>query len=122
LSDAPATVLVDGSNVRRSLWPNLSPERLVELCCAWAAANGVRAVIVFDGPVPKADERVCSVVGSGGESADDVLKRLAEAERAESREFWLVTSDRELRDDAGQGAARIVGGGGFARELTGESR
>jgi predicted RNA-binding protein with PIN domain len=124
LSGASPTVLVDGSNVRRSLWPNLSPERLVELCCAWAAANGVRAVVVFDGPAPKAeaDERACSVVGSGGESADDLLKRLAGAERAEGREFWLVTSDRELRDDAGQGAARIVGGGGFARELTGESR
>jgi hypothetical protein len=33
--------------------------------------------------------------------------------------FWLVTSDRELRERAGAGADEVIGGGGFVRELTG---
>ena len=32
--------------------------------------------------------------------------------------YWLVTSDRELRERAGQAAERVIGGGTFARELT----
>jgi hypothetical protein len=46
-------VLVDAPNVRRSLWPNLSPERLVELLARWAEREGVEAVAVFDGPAPE---------------------------------------------------------------------
>ena len=31
--------------------------------------------------------------------------------------YWLVTSDRELRELAGRGAERVIGGGTFANEL-----
>jgi YacP-like NYN domain len=106
-------VLVDAPNVRRSLWPNLSPERLVELLAAWAAAEGVQAVAVFDGPAPAAVEGV-EVVGTGAESADDWIARRA---GALSEPYVLVTSDRELRERAGGRAERVVGGGSFAREL-----
>ncbi len=108
-------VLVDAPNVRRSLWPNLSPERLVELLARWAEAEGVEAIAVFDGPAPDGVARI-EVVGTGAESADDWITRRA-AELSEP--YVLVTSDRELRERAGGNAERIVGGGAFARELSG---
>jgi predicted RNA-binding protein with PIN domain len=106
-------VLVDAPNVRRSLWPNLSPERLVELLARWAAAEGVEAIAVFDGPAPVSFEGV-EVVGTGKESADDWIARRA---AALAEPYVLVTSDRELRERAGRNAERVVGGGSFAREL-----
>jgi len=108
-------VLVDAPNVRRSLWPNLSPERLVELLARWADAEGVEAIAVFDGPAPDEVAGI-EVVGTGAESADDWITRRA-AELSEP--YVLVTSDRELRERAGGNAERIVGGGAFARELSG---
>ena len=108
-------VLVDAPNVRRSLWPNLSPERLVELLARWAEAEGVDAIAVFDGPAPEAVSGV-EVVGTGRESADDwIARRAAELDEP----YVLVTSDRELRDRAGTNAERVIGGGAFARQLTG---
>jgi len=107
-------VLVDAPNVRRSLWPNLSPERLVELLARWAAAEDVDAIAVFDGPAPDAVAGV-EVVGTGAESADDWITRRA-AELSEP--YVLVTSDRELRERAGKNADQIIGGGAFARQLT----
>jgi len=106
-------VLVDAPNVRRSLWPNLSPERLVELLARWAESEGAEAVAVFDGPAPEPLAGV-EVVGTGSESADDWITRKA-AELTEP--YVLVTSDRELRERAGENAERIVGGGAFARQL-----
>lgn len=99
------TVLVDAENVRRSRWPNLSRDELVERARVWARANGKRLVVVFDGPPPeRADDLV-----AGEPSADDWLAAHASAYAP----YWLVTSDRELRKRAGGEAVRIVGGGTF---------
>lgn len=93
-----ATVLVDGENVRRSLWPNLSHERLAELARVWGDAHGHDVVVVWE----------------TDESADDTIAReVAEWEPP----VWVVTSDRELRRRVEPYAERIVGGGSFAREL-----
>jgi predicted RNA-binding protein with PIN domain len=105
-----ARVLIDGENVRRSAWPNVSQERLVELAREWAAAKGHEVVVVFDGRAP---EEADDVVGSGEETADEWVIR--EAGRLEP--FWLVTSDRALR--AAAGAERTIGGGAFLREISG---
>ncbi len=102
------TVLVDARNVLRSQWPNIPEAELVELCLSWGKAHNRRMVIVFDGPAPE------GAVGTGAESADDWIAR--EAERIDGP-FWLVTSDRELRERAGRKAQRVIGGGTFAREL-----
>ena len=103
------TVLVDAENVRRSRWPNLDREELVERVRAWSAAEGKRALIVFDGRAPlDADD----VVGAGP-SADDWLA----AHAAEYVPYWLVTSDRGLRARIGEAAERVVGGGAFLNEL-----
>jgi predicted RNA-binding protein with PIN domain len=107
-------VLVDAPNVRRSLWPNLSPERLVELLASWAAEQGVDVIAVFDGRAPEPVAGI-EIVGTGSESADDwITTRVAGL----SEPFMLVTSDRELRERAGGDAERVIGGGAFARELT----
>ena len=107
-------MLVDAPNVRRSLWPNLSPERLVELLAEWAEREGVEAVAVFDGPAPAPVEGI-EVVGTRQESADDwIARRAADLDEP----YVLVTSDRELRERAAGRAERVIGGGSFARELT----
>jgi rRNA-processing protein FCF1 len=105
------TVIVDARNVLRSQWPNIPETELVELTRAWAAGEGVQALLVFDGRAPvDADD----VVGTGGESADDWIAR----EASSLAPYWLVTSDRELRERAGDDAERVIGGGSFARTLT----
>jgi predicted RNA-binding protein with PIN domain len=117
---AEPLVLVDGENVRRSRWPNLSPDELVERACAWAAREDVRVVVVFDGG--RVGERFvddrCAVVHTGGEIADDWIARRAAELADEGRRYWLVTSDRELRARAGGAADRVIGGGGFLGQLT----
>ena len=111
-------VLVDAENVRRSRWPNIAPEDLVRATCRWAEESGVRAIVVFDGPAPDGlESEHCRVVPTEGESADDWIARRAADLRADSASFWLVTSDRELRRAAGDGAERTIGGGSFAGEL-----
>lgn len=93
------TVFVDAENVRRSIWPNLGREELVERCEAWAEREGVRVEVVFEGE----------------ESADDRIAALA----AEATgPYWLVTSDRELRERAAPGAERVIGGGSFVRSVS----
>lgn len=93
-----ATVLVDAENVRRSLWPNMPGDELVERSERWGTqhAHDVR------------------VVWEGSASADDQIAGLvAELEGP----VWVVTSDRELRDRVREHAERIIGAGSFAREL-----
>ena len=101
-------VLVDARNVLRSRWPNVPEAELVERCRAWAAREGVTALLVFDGRAP------AGAVGTQEESADDWIAR-ASAELEEP--YWLVTSDRGLRARAAGGAERTIGGGAFLREL-----
>jgi hypothetical protein len=93
-----ATVLVDGENVRRSLWPNIPKDELSELVRAWADDHGHEAQIVWEGE----------------ESADDRIVRDVTSIHGA---VWVVTSDRELRDRVAPHVDRIVGGGSFAREL-----
>jgi len=111
-------VLVDAENVRRSTWPNPPPAQLVERCRAWAERQGLEAVLVFDGHGPGGEgSAALAVVGTGDESADRWIARRAAELRGEGRPFWLVTSDRALREEAGRGATRLIGGGAFARLL-----
>jgi rRNA-processing protein FCF1 len=113
--DPLTTVLIDARNVLRSKWPNIPEEELVELARRWADERGHRAVIVFDG---RSAVEAPDVVGTGGESADDWLTREAGRLARARKPFWLITSDRELRQRAGGRAERMIGGGAFARELT----
>jgi hypothetical protein len=109
-------VLVDARNVLRSRWPNIPEDELVRRTAAWAETQGGEAVVVFDGPAPDVDAGL-RVVGTGTESADDWITREAARLAAEGTRYWLVTSDRELRERAGQAAERVIGGGTFASLL-----
>jgi hypothetical protein len=102
-----ALVFIDGRNVQRSQWPNLSDEELVERVRDWAERNGHEAIVVFDGTAPD------GAIGSGAESADDWLIR----EVPKHPGAWLVTSDRALREAARKDAGRVIGGGSFLGEL-----
>jgi rRNA-processing protein FCF1 len=102
-----ALVYIDGRNVQRSQWPNLSDEELLERAKAWADRHGHEVVVVFDGKAPE------GAIGTKGESADDWLIR----EVPRHPGAWLVTSDRALREQAGANAARVIGGGTFLGEL-----
>ena len=109
------TVLIDARNVQRSQWPNLPDEELVERVRAWAERNAKRIVLGGIVGAAELDERM-TLVGSSGESADDWLIREAPYYPG----AWLVTSDRALRAAAGGQAERVIGGGGFLREIQGE--
>ena len=105
-----ALVVVDAENVRRSLWPNLSHEELVERARAWAAREGHELLVVFDGEPPEDAPDL-----AGAPHADDAIAALARDAR--DGPVWVVTSDRELRGRVGDRAERLVGGGAFVRLL-----
>jgi predicted RNA-binding protein with PIN domain len=111
-------VLVDARNVLRSRWPNIPEHELVELVAGWAHSEGVRAVLVFDGTAPALASDEVEVIGTGREeSADDWIERAAAELASRDEPYWLVTSDRALRERAGAAAEGVIGGGSFAREL-----
>ena len=105
--DLRPLVVVDAENVRRSAWPNLSKEELVARARAWAEREGADLLVVFDGDPP---EEAPDLLGSGGRSADDVIAEL-------DGPFWLVSSDRGLRERVAGRAEKLIGGGSFLREL-----
>jgi YacP-like NYN domain len=94
-----AVVLVDGENVRRSRWPNVSGGELERLVSAWGEREGHEARVVWE----------------GRETADDAIAREATRLRDEGREVWVATSDRELRRRAA--ADREIGGRTFLEEV-----
>jgi hypothetical protein len=100
-------VIVDAENVRRSVWPNLSPEELVARARAWAAREGHDLLIVFDRPAP---EEAPALVSSP--YADDEIVRVSEETEGP---LWVATSDRGLRARLTGLADRVLGGGTFAR-------
>ena len=104
-----ALVVVDAENVRRSRWPNVSREQLVDRARAWAAREGHELLVVFDGEPP---ERAPDLLGSA--NADDAIVELVS--RLDGP-WWLVSSDRGLRQRVGDGPEHIVGGGSFIRTI-----
>jgi rRNA-processing protein FCF1 len=93
-----ATVLVDGENVRRSVWPNIGRAELERRALAWGREHGHEVVVVWE----------------GAETADD---RIAREVRELAPPLWVVTSDRELRSRVAAHVEEVVGGGSFARRL-----
>jgi predicted RNA-binding protein with PIN domain len=125
---AETIALIDAENVRRSRWPNLSSKELLSRALDWANREGVRAWLIFDGRTPDGGtgeqefEAGHKAVGTGGETADDWIIRKAGEFRSQNQPYWLITSDRLLRDLAGGGASRVVGGGSFLRKLGVEAK
>ena len=123
MTSSEKVVLIDARNVLRSRWPNVPGDELVQRCADWARARGLRALVVFDGTAPggllgeHVQDASCGTVGTGRESADDwIARRALELARAQTP-YWLVTSDRELRQRAGGNAERHIGGGSFLAHI-----
>ena len=104
-----ALVVVDAENTRRSQWPNLSREELARRAREWAGREGHELLVVFDGAPP---EDAPDLVGS--RNADDAIVELA---LELGSPWWLVTSDRVLRERVGDRPARVIGGGSFVRTI-----
>jgi hypothetical protein len=104
-----ALVVVDAENVRRSQWPNVSRAELVRRARDWAEREAHELLIVFDGQPP---EDAPDLVGAP--NADDEIVELA---HGFDRPWWLVTTDRALRERVGDAPERIVGGGTFVRAI-----
>lgn len=106
---AMALVVVDAENTRRSQWPNVSREELLRRARAWAEHEGHELLVVFDGAAP---EDAPDVVGS--RNADDAIVELVPQLASP---WWLVTSDRGLRERVGDRPERVIGGGSFVRTI-----
>ena len=85
------------------MWPNIPKDELERLAAEWADEHGHDIHVIWE----------------GAQTADDVIAR--DVRQLASR-VWVVTSDRELRERVRDYAERIIGGGSFARELTGQRR
>ena len=92
-----AVVLVDGENVRRSLWPNLAHDELERRAEAWGEREGHDVQVVW-------------------EPADDRIAATAQELAAGGTAVWVGTSDRGLKARIPD-AERILGGGTFARTV-----
>jgi hypothetical protein len=106
-TDRHPLALVDGENVRRSRWPNLTQTELLERAREWAAREGVELLVVFDRVAPETAEDV-----RAAPHADDEIAAIAAAADVP---VWLVTSDRGLRERVTP--ARTIGGGSFLDRL-----
>lgn len=113
-----ALVLVDGSNVRRSTWPNPGENDVVAALDAWSveAAPEEEVVITFDGR-PRVPSTGRVEVVPVRYADDEIVTRVCEAVAA-GRSVRVATSDRELRARVeAEGGVVAWGGGRFLGEL-----
>lgn len=118
----PRTILIDGYNVIRNVASLAAAERqslargreaLVAQVVARYRHTPHRVVIVFDGDGPAESTQAlpglarCQVVFScNGETADTVIARMAQAERARGAEVIAVSDDFEVRSSVAQSGGR----------------
>ena len=95
-----------------------SAEELVDRLAGFVAAEGARGVVVFDGA--GTDRGVGPLEVRHAEEADAVLERLAVDARDRREDVVLVSSDRLIRDTAGQEVRRRTSND-FAAELAGST-
>lgn len=109
-------LLVDGYNVTKTGWPDLSlasqRERLVASVAPLTARTGAETTLVFDGAgitgVPTTSVRGVRVLFSEpGVLADDLIRSLVTAE-PEGRPLVVVTSDRAVVDSVRRRGAHPV--------------
>lgn len=112
-------LMVDGYNVTKTGWPELSlaaqRERLVAAVQPLAARTGAETTLVFDGAgitgVPTHSVRGVRVLFSdAGVLADDLIRSLVGAE-PEGRPLVVVTSDRAVVDSVRRSGAHPVPSG-----------
>src|SRR3954452_17912556 len=122
-----AHLIVDGYNVTKSAWPDLSLERqrdrLLAGLAPLTARSGAEVTVVFDAsamkdrPVVNRPRGVRVLYSPAGVIADDVIRQLVAAE-PQGRPVVLVSSDQEVARDVVRAGARAVAAMALARLLT----
>jgi predicted RNA-binding protein with PIN domain len=97
----PTLYLVDGYNLLHA-GSFADRDELVDLLAGHVALHGARGVVVFDGVGE--DSRIGKLEIRFAQPADALLEQLA-AERRGQERVLLVSSDRAIRDTAGQEVA-----------------
>jgi len=115
-------VLIDGYNVAKLTWPELSladqRDRLLDAVDALARRHGSEMAVVFDGAdvvgAHSSQRRLARVRYSpAGVTADDVIRtEVAALDRA--RPVVVVTNDTAIRRDVAAAGANIVSSTAFA--------
>jgi predicted RNA-binding protein with PIN domain len=109
-----AHLVVDGYNVTKTAWPQLTLDdqrrRLVDALARVATRTGAEVTCCFDGQpgqgaVPQ--PRGVRVLFSVGEIADDLIRRLVRAEPP-GRVVVVVTGDQAVARDVARDGARVV--------------
>lgn len=117
LSMPRARLLVDGYNVSKGLWPDISlavqRQRLLAGLAALVARTGAETTVVFDAaattsrPVTAAPRGVKVLFSPPGVIADDVIVDLVAAEPS-GRVVLVVSDDAQVARDVARGGARPV--------------
>jgi predicted RNA-binding protein with PIN domain len=121
-----AHLVVDGYNVTKTAWPELSLERqrdrLLAGLAPLAARSGAEVTVVFDAaatterPLVNRPRGVRVLYSQPGVIADDVIRDLVAAE-PRGRPLVVVSSDRAVVDDVVRAGARAVAAAALARLL-----
>ena len=93
----PTLYLFDGFNLLHAGGFG-SPEELRDLLASWVAAQGARAILVFDGE--GTDERLGPLSVRWAQDADTLLERLAVEHRGREQ-IAIVSSDAAVRGTMG---------------------
>jgi predicted RNA-binding protein with PIN domain/phage shock protein A len=121
-----AHLVVDGYNVTKTAWPDLSLERqrdrLLAGLAPLTARSGAEVTVVFDAsairerPLVNRPRGVRVLYSPEGVIADDVIRELVEAE-PQGRPVVVVSSDQEVARDVVRAGARAVAAMALARLL-----
>jgi len=108
-----AHLIVDGYNVTKTGYPELpladQRARLVGALAAVASRSGAEITVAFDGgrrppSMPPAPRGVRVLFSAADEIADDLIRRLVDAEPV-GRPLLVVSSDRQVALDAARAGA-----------------
>jgi predicted RNA-binding protein with PIN domain len=119
-------LIVDGYNVTKTAWPELSLERqrdrLLGGLAPLAARSGAEVTVVFDAadmtvrPLVNRPRGVRVLYSQSGVIADDVIRDLVAAE-PRGRPVVVVSSDQEVARDVARAGARVAASPALSRLL-----
>ncbi|HDJ23309.1 MAG TPA: hypothetical protein ENF17_05410 [Candidatus Aminicenantes bacterium] len=120
--------LIDGNNLTGYLFaPFLhnpeSREWVVEILLIFQKIKKTKVIIVFDGPpqaeleeMAQSNDRLEVLFPPPGEKADKVIIDIL-ANRTNKKNFWVITTDREIRTKARELGFKSLASAEFAQEL-----
>jgi predicted RNA-binding protein with PIN domain len=120
-------LVVDGYNVTKTAWPDLSLERqrdrLLGGLAPLVARSGAEVTVVFDAadsvdrPLVNRPRGVRVLFSPAGVIADDVIRELVAAE-PRGRPVVVVSSDQEVARDVARDGARVAASTALSRLLS----